>query len=110
MRAGRAVVRVDDDDGDDDGGDDKHHGEEHVFPNERNSAGGGGDQFHNNQQEDSERQQDGDGESHLFTWRHGQRRTYLHQKSCQTSNVSLYWCHVGTNKPTGIYVPESVGR
>lgn len=78
VRAGRAVMRVDDDDGDDDGGDDKHHGEEHVFPYERNSAGGGGDQLDDNQQEDSQRQQDGDGESHLFTWRQrdGHKKRY----------------------------------
>lgn len=61
-------MRVDDDDGDDDGGDDKHHGEEHVFSYEGDGAGGGGDQLHDNEQEDSQGQQDGDGQSHLFTW------------------------------------------
>lgn len=69
MRAGRAMMRVDDYDGDDDGGDDKNHSEEHVFPYERNSTGGRGDQLHDNQQEHSQRQQNGDGESHLFPWR-----------------------------------------
>lgn len=68
--AGRAVVGVDDDDGDDDGGDDEHHGEEHVLPDEGDGAGGGRDQLHDDQQEDSERQQDGDGQSHLLTWTH----------------------------------------
>lgn len=82
MRAGRAVVRVDDDDGDDDGGDDKHHREEHVFPYERNSAGGGGDQLHNDQQEDGQRQQDRDGQSHLFTCR--QRDVHLHSRPSVT--------------------------
>lgn len=60
---------VDDDDSDDDGGNDHYHCEEHVFPYEGNSTGSGGDQLHNNQQEDSQRQQDRDGESHLFTCR-----------------------------------------
>lgn len=67
VRARGAVMRVDDDDGDYDRGDDKDHGEEHVFPNERNGAGGGRDELHNNEQEDREGQQDGDGQSHLFT-------------------------------------------
>lgn len=67
--AGRAVVCVDDDDGDDDGGDDKHHGEEHVLPDERHGAGGGRDELHDDQQEHSQREQDGDAQSHLLTWR-----------------------------------------
>lgn len=88
-------MRVDDDDGDDDGGDDKHHCEEHVFSYERNSAGGGGDQLHNNKQEDSQRQQDRDGQSHLFTYMetHTHRQTFrlhLHNTSFQTSNFCLY--------------------
>lgn len=76
VRAGGAVVCIDDNDSDDDAGDDKHHSEEHVFSNERNSTGGGGDQLHNNKQEDSQRQQDGDGQSHLFTYRHGHIDTH----------------------------------
>lgn len=68
---------VDDYDRDDDGSNDEHHGEEHVFPDERDSAGGGGDQLHNNQQENGQRQQDRDGEGHLFTWR-TQRTNSMH--------------------------------
>lgn len=68
-------MRVDDNDGDDDGGDDEHHREEHVLSYERNGAGGGGDQLHDDEQEDSQRQQDGDGQSHLFTWRDGHTKT-----------------------------------
>lgn len=86
MRAWRAVVRVDDDDGDDDGGDDKNHGEEHVFPNQRNGAGGGGDQLHNNQQEDGQRQQDGDGQSHLLACRGG-RTAVICQFAEQKLNI-----------------------
>lgn len=77
VRAGRAVVRVDDDDRDDDGGDDEHHREQHVFPDEGNGTGGGGDQLHDDQQEDSERQQDGDGEGHLFSWGGTEAKTVL---------------------------------
>lgn len=78
VRARRAVVRVDDNNGDDDGGDDEDHGEEHVFPDQRNGAGGGRDQLHDNQQEDGQRQQDGDGQSHLLACGGGQRKDVLH--------------------------------
>lgn len=103
MRAGRAVMCVNDDDSDDDGGDDKHHCEEHVFPYEWNSAGGGGDQLHNNQQEDSQRQQDRDGESHLFAWRqrdgHKDRHSGyvytagLYAKLQISASIAYYICH-----------------
>lgn len=89
-------MRVDDDDGDDDGGDDKHHGEEHVFSYKGDGAGGGGDQLHDNEQEDSQGQQDGDGQSHLFTWggrhdtRDGHFRLKLHKCWCNISKMGPY--------------------
>lgn len=67
MCAGRSVMQVEDDYAQDDGERDEDHGEHDIVDDDRNAQGGFWDLVSQQKHEDGQSDEDGNGESHLFS-------------------------------------------